>query len=257
MMKSRSILIYLSVLFKGDWQAMMDEFKTKKTCVKEEDVKKIEDMNLNALTILDPDYPDILKHIDKPPFVLYYKGDKTILNNGGLKYLAVVGSRLSTPYGENMTHKIISNIDKSVCIISGLAKGIDRKAHIEALNNKLKTIAVLGTGIDVVYPACNKELFKRIVDEGGLILSEYPFDTEGSNQTFLVRNRIIAALSKCTLLIESYDRSGAVNTVNYAIYYGKNVCCVPLPALKESNNNKLLKDGAALVENAKDVEQWI
>ena len=118
----------------------------------------------------------------------------------------------------------------------------------------MKTIAVLGNGIDVEYPICNKELYKRIPKKGGLIISEYPYGVVGTPTSFLVRNRIIAGLSKCTLLVESYDRSGAVNTVNYAIYFGKNVGCVPSSAIKESNPNKFIKDGAALIENAKDLE---
>ncbi len=233
---------------------MMEEFKNKRTHFSEEEMSKIENLNIDAITILDKDYPDCLKNIEKPPFVLFYKGDRSLINDPNYHYLAVVGSRNSTIYGEMMTIKIIKDLPKDTCIVSGLAKGIDRKAHEEGLKNGLKTIAVLGNGIDVEYPICNKELYKRIPKKGGLIISEYPYGVVGTPTSFLVRNRIIAGLSKCILLVESYDRSGAVNTVNYAIYFGKNVGCVPSSAIKESNPNKFIKDGAALIENAKDLE---
>lgn len=253
-MKSRSILIYLAVKFKGDWDFLMDEFKNKRTRLNQNDVEEIEKLNIDAITILDENYPKILKTIHKPPFVLFYKGNVSLLNNENLRYLAIVGSRDSTIYGEAMTLKIIKELKKDTCVVSGLAKGIDRKAHIEALNANLKTIAVLGTGIDVKYPSCNKDLYDEIIKKDGLILSEYPFSTEGSTNSFLVRNRIIAGLCKCTLLIESFNRSGAVNTVNYALHFGRNVGCVPSSAIKESNPNKFIKDGAQLVENAQDLE---
>lgn len=253
-MRSRNILIYLSMKYKGDWDLMMDEFKNKRTHFSEEDIRQIDELDVDAITILDEDYPSVLKNIEKPPFVLFYKGNRTLINDANYHYLAVVGSRNSTLYGEAMTLKIIKDLPKDTCIVSGLAKGIDRKAHEEALKNNLKTIAVLGNGIDIEYPKCNKELYKKIPANNGLILSEYPNGVVGTQNSFLVRNRIIAGLSKCTLLIESYDRSGAVNTVNYAIYFGKNVGCVPSSALRESNPNKFIKDGAALIENAKDLE---
>ena len=253
-MKSRNILIYLAMKFNGDWDLMMDEFKNKRNRFSEEDKKLIDNLKIDAITILDEDYPICLKNIEKPPFVLFYKGNRSLINDSNYHYLAIVGSRNSTIYGETMTLKIIKELAKDTCIVSGLAKGIDRKAHNEALNYGLKTIAVLGNGIDIEYPSCNKELYKKIPNHGGLIISEYPNGVIGTQNSFLVRNRIIAGLTKCTLLIESYDRSGAVNTVNYAICFGKNVGCVPSSAVRESNANKFIKDGAALIENAKDLE---
>lgn len=252
MQEARNIMIYLSLYYKGEWDSIYNELKKRRLTLIKEEVDKEVEKHKNAICVFDPIFPKQLKNVDRPPFVLFYKGNLDLLDKKYRK-LSVVGSRLSTSYGEMMTAKIISKLEKDTVIVSGLARGIDYKAHDEAIKNNLKTIAFIGQGINYIYPKENEEMYQKIIDNGGLILSEYPDLIEPSKENFLFRNRLIAGLSGCTLLIESYARSGAYNTACYAAAFGKNVACVPGNAISESNTNKLIKDGAYLVESASDL----
>lgn len=254
MENGRNILIYLSIFFKGDWDLIYDELKKRRISKKDIENANINYDEIKAITIIDEDYPKCFKTIEKPPFVLFYRGNKELLTTSGHRYLSVVGSRNSSMYGETVTKKIISNLSKDTVIVSGLARGIDTKAHKEAINASLPTIAFLGGGIDLIYPKENEELYNDIVKHNGLILSEYPFKEDPKKENFLFRNRLIAGISKCTLLVESKSRSGAYNTACYASVFGNNVACIPSSALEESNTNKLIKEGAYLVENALDLK---
>lgn len=252
MQESRNIMIYLAIYYKGERDLIYDELKKRRLTLIKDEVEKEVKKHKNAICVFDPIFPKQLKNVDKPPFVLFYKGDINLLDKKYRK-LSVVGSRTSSTYGEMMTSKIISKLAKDTVIVSGLAKGIDYKAHDEAIKNNLKTIAFIGQGIDYIYPKENEEMYHKIIENGGLILSEYPGLIEPNKENFLFRNRLIAGLSGCTLLIESYKRSGAYNTACYAAAFGKNVACVPGNAIIESNTNKLIKDGAYLVESANDL----
>ncbi|MBT4056294.1 DNA-protecting protein DprA, partial [Candidatus Peregrinibacteria bacterium] len=154
-------------------------------------------MNLNS-----PEYPDLLKHIHNPPKQLYWKGDISILQEKIC--ISFVGSRNFTPYGREVVEKLVCDLSLcDVVIVSGLARGIDSIAHEAALRHGLKTVAVLGTGIDIVYPEENVSLADRIVRGGGCVLSEYPGDTPVRDFQFPMRNRIIAGLSLGTVVIEA------------------------------------------------------
>lgn len=252
-MEARKVLIYLALKFQGKWDEMYKEISLKREKISKETSEEIDKINLDAITIVDPDYPSFLKSIHNPPFVLFYKGNKELLDNRKYRHLAIVGSRKASMYGLDMVTNLLKELPKDVVIVSGLATGIDAKAHATALKNDYKTIAILGSGIDNCYPSENKELYDKIIEADGLILSEYPSFVEPEKDHFLIRNRIIAGLCKSLVLVESYTRSGAYNTACQAAGFGKNVACVPHMATMQSNCNKLIKEGAYLVENSNDV----
>ncbi len=181
--------------------------------------------NIELITILDKEYPNKLKNIDNSPICLYALGNKKIINE---KSIAIVGSRNCSDYGKTMSETFAYLLAKNnITIISGLAKGIDSAAHIGTLQAKRKTIAVIGTGIDLIYPKENKELMSEIINNGGLIISEYSLGTKPNKENFPRRNRIISGLSDGVLVIEAGEKSGALITVDYALEQGKNIYVVP------------------------------
>ena len=252
MIEGRDILIYLAIKFRGDWDKIRDTI-TGKNFV---DAKEVEELNStdksNKLTILDPEYPEWLRAIYKPPFVLFYYGDISLIKNID-KNIAVVGSRQYSEYGKETTFILVKDICARYVIVSGLARGIDSIAHETAIKNGGKTIAVLGSGIDVCYPSDNKVLYKKIKKDH-LLVSEYPSDTPPEPQLFPLRNRIIAGLSKAVLVTEASERSGTLITVHYALAANKDVMCVPHPAGTHSSCNRLISQGAYLVESGEDID---
>jgi len=207
--------------------------------------------NGKVTTIFDSDYPEKLRLIPDFPYVLYYKGKLEFTN----KSIAIIGARKATYYGlwaaEKFSKKIASeNID----IISGLAKGIDTIAHKGALDVNKKTFAVLGNGIDVVYPKSNEKLY-RCIEEQGAIISEYPLGMIPKPQNFPQRNRIISGLADAVLVIEAKEKSGTLITVNFALEQGKDVLAIPgnINSLYSAGTNQLIKDGAQLVMEPQDV----
>lgn len=180
---------------------------------------------IELITIKDKEYPRKLKDMYNPPICLYCIGNKKIINQ---KSISIVGSRVCSDYGKNMALGFAYLLAKNnITVISGLAKGIDSAAHIGTLQAKGKTIAVIGTGIDLVYPKENKELMEKIIQNDGLIVSEYPIGTKPNKANFPRRNRIISGLSDGVLVIEAREKSGALITVDYALEQGKNIYVVP------------------------------
>ena len=252
-MTGRELLIYLSYVNGGHWHKIFKIIKDKKYEVSEEEVQKVlSSIKSNVVTTLDKEFPDILKTINMPPFVIYYYGDISLLNNY-YKNISVVGSRKSSTYGEDMTYDIVKGLaEKGYTIVSGLAKGIDSIAHKAAIAGGGKTIAILGSGIDYCYPYENYDLYKEIKKDH-LIISEYPgFDAPTQGQ-FPERNRLIAGLSSTILVGEAGVHSGTFITVADGLINGRNICCIPYPADANSACNKLIKEGAALVETTQDV----
>lgn len=245
------VLVYLSIIYKGNWQKIYNAIVTK---------EKINDTNFDIvlkkledkyITLLSPDYPTNLKNTFKPPFVLFYKGNIDLLNSK--KKIAVIGSRNNSSYGKQVTESITKDLVSSdITIVSGLAKGIDSIAHKTCLNNCGNTIAVLGNGLDIVYPKENALLYEEIANKG-LIISEYPFSTQPDSQNFLDRNRIIAGISDGVLVTEAKKRSGTMNTVHHALENGNQIFCVPDRANNNSGCNYLIAEGAKLVENANQI----
>ncbi len=248
----RKIILYFALKYHGNYKLIMQAIKNKEQVLKEE-LENIESkIKCNYVTLIDKDYPQSLIHMGNPPFILFYYGNLSLLNYSQ-EMIAVIGNRKYSQYGQNMTKQIVKGLKEyNAIVISGLALGIDSIAHSSALENNIPTIAVLGSGIDYCYPTTNKEIYDKI-KQNGLILSEYPNDTLPEPQNFLIRNRIIAALSKSIVVIEAKYKSGTMNTVAYGLEFGKDICAVPYLANHQSGCNYLIKQGAKLIETAKDI----
>lgn len=252
-MKIRKLLLGIAYYFNGRWDDIYKAIKTNNNPLPKSNITEEMLDKLQAFTILEEDkYPSRLKQTDRPPFALFYKGDISLLKSDHI--LAVVGSRENSDYGKDCCNNLLKNLKPDTVIVSGLAKGIDTYAHTAALKNGYKTIAVLGSGIDNIYPQNNRDLVDKIIDNGGLVISEYPGLVEPEKENFIARNRIIAGLCSGLLLVESYGRSGALNTCLCALNCGRNIGCVPTQVGKNSNCNRLIKEGALLIENSSDVD---
>ncbi len=217
-------------------------------------VEKVAERGIKYLTFEDENYPKMLHNIDNPPSVIYYKGDLFDCNLN--KTLAVVGSRKASTYAKDALAKIISEFQNTdICIVSGLATGIDTTAHISALENNLKTIGVIASGFDFTYPAANKDLYKRIENGNGAVLTEYYPTFEPLKFRFPQRNRIVSGLSYGTLVAEASLKSGALITSNLTLEQGRELMCIPGLITNPNTQGiyKLLKNGAALVTCADDV----
>lgn len=213
----------------------------------------MEKNKINIITIFDTEYPENLKILYDKPLYLYFKGNIDLLREGGI---AVVGARNCSNYGKNIAEKFAYNIAKSdKCIISGLAKGIDKCSHIGALKAKGKTIAVIGNGLDDIYPNENKELANQIVNNGGLVISEYVIGTKPEKMNFPERNRIISALADGILVVEATKKSGSLITVDFGLDQGKEIFAIPgnINCINSIGTNELIKQGANLVTEYKDI----
>lgn len=195
-----------------------------------------ERQNPHFWTFADSDYPRLLREIADPPPLLYYRGCPDPAELHGERLLvAIVGTRRPSEYGRRWTRRIaVALAERGCCIVSGLAEGIDTEAHQAALSAGGRTIAVLGTGTDLIYPARNKALFQRIIQPdptrsaaGGLLLSEYPAGTPPDRAHFPRRNRIVAGLCRATLVLEAPEKSGALITARLASDYGRDVFALP------------------------------
>ncbi|MBD1371466.1 DNA-protecting protein DprA [Hazenella sp. IB182357] len=215
--------------------------------------KELDTRNITAITWLDEQYPPLLKEIAKPPWILYAKGQLQLLNH--LPTLAIVGTRKPTIYGEKVTMQICSELAKhDWTIISGMAMGIDGEVHRHVLEVGGKTIAVLATGVDVVYPKINRKLYTQLIQDG-LVISESPPGTTAHAGLFPQRNRIISGLSQGTLVIEAAERSGSLITADFSLEQGKDVFAIPGPITsdKSAGTNQLIQQGAKCVTQVDDI----
>lgn len=209
--------------------------------------------NIRLLTVQDASYPARLKNIYDPPCLLYIRGEMPEIDDG--VSVAVVGTRDCTPYGERAAEKIAFGLaEGGVTVVSGLAKGIDAAAMRGALRAGGHPVAVLGGGVDVVYPRENRFLYEDVATRGALI-SEYPPGTEPKAEHFPIRNRIIAGLSLATLVVEAPRKSGALITAHEALEQGRDVFAVPgaIDAPCSVGCNELIREGASLVSSAQDI----
>ena len=205
--------------------------------------------NIDIISIEDKQYPNILKEIYDPPICLYIRGNKEILNN---KSISIVGCRKATDYGRKVARDFAYNISKQdINIISGLAIGIDSEAHLGAVEANKKTVAVLGNGLDTIYPKENIILSQKILDSGGAIISEYPLGIKPKKENFPARNRIISGMSNGLLVVEAKEKSGTLITVDFALEQGRDVFVVPGNIVSENSvgTNDLIKQGAKLVSD--------
>ena len=202
-------------------------------------------MNYNFITINDDVYPECLKEISNPPLKLYYKGNLDLLKEERL--IAVVGTRNPSSYGKLCCEYMVKKMTSAnITIVSGFAKGIDSIAHKTSLLTDGKTIAVIASGLDIVYPASNLSLYREI-EEKGLILSEYEAGVKPFKGNFPQRNRIIAGLSKGTIVVESKNRGGSLITADLALEFNRDVYAVPGDVFSEYSKgcNNLIRDSRA------------
>jgi len=206
-----------------------------------------------VVAIDDPVYPTRLKEIYDPPLAFYVRGTIDILSQPGL---AVIGTRHPTPYGTGMSERLACDLARQgLVIFSGMARGVDTAGHRGALAAKGKTVAVLGTGVDVIYPKENKRLAEQILASGGALISEFPMGTAAFPQNFPIRNRIISGLSAGVLVIEAAEYSGTRITARCALEQSREVYAVPGNVTNKNawGPNTLIKQGAKLVATWEDV----
>lgn len=222
------------------------------------EIDKAQKLKIEIITRLSPHYPESLNHIEDAPPVLYLAGNPQVLQNPFS--LSIVGARNASINGRKTASKIAYDLTNSgVLIISGMARGIDSAAHKGAMyanNQQGATLAVLGTGVDVIYPSENKALYQQIL-QNGAIISEFPLGSEAQSSNFPRRNRIVSALSMGTLVVEATLHSGSLITARLALEQGKDIFAIPGSPQdsRALGPNKLIKDGATLVENAEDILQ--
>lgn len=217
-------------------------------------LEEIQKKNVQVLTLENKDYPSLLKQIYDPPAVLFIKGNLDLCNLD--KALAVVGSRKASHYIIEILNKIIEDIrGHDITIVSGMALGVDSCAHKAAIKSNLKTIAVLGSGFDFIYPKSNKNLFEEIINNNGAVISEYFPSEEPEPWKFPHRNRIISGLSKGTLIAEAGLKSGALITANLCLDQNRELMCIPGLVTNPNTEgiHELIKNGAGLVTRTKDI----
>lgn len=226
--------------------------QVRKTVDLDREFARLAKLKTRVLTWESPDYPKLLEKIPDPPAVLYVRGQLTARDEWAL---AVVGTRRASTYGKESTRLLVRGlVENGLTIISGLAYGIDTQAHRTAVEQKGRTIAVLGCSVDITYPAENRKLAEAIVERGALI-SEYPLGTPPESRNFPRRNRIISGLSLGVLFVEGSYKSGARITVDYALEQGREVMAVPGSILRKSGagSNFLIQNGAKLVTGVEDI----
>ncbi|MDI6751675.1 MAG: DNA-processing protein DprA [bacterium] len=224
----------------------------KKKIEPKKEIKRAEKEAIKIITFRDTSYPKALSLISDPPLVLYVKGE---IKETDRLSIGIVGSRMASDYGKRVTREFVSELGRAgFTIVSGLAKGIDAEAHRTALKVGIRTLAVLGCGIDVVYPEENRRLFSEIPSSGAII-SEFPLGTPPSKENFPQRNRIIAGLSLGIVVVEAAERSGALITARLAIEEGREVFAVPGPITSplSCGTNKLIKDGVKLTDSSIEI----
>jgi DNA processing protein len=216
------------------------------------ELKRIAEFGCGIVTQDDPEYPDLLRQIYDPPIVLYVKGQ---LSPKDKNSVAMVGSRMTTHYGLEVARKLAYQLAYlGVTVVSGGARGIDTASHQGALTGKGRTIAVLGTGINLVTPPENAKLFEQIAASGAVV-TQFPFNRPADKQSFPIRNRIVAGMTLGTVVVEANLTSGALITANFATEYGRQVFAVPgrIDSPRSKGCHDLIKKGAKLCEGAEDI----
>ncbi|WP_028843491.1 DNA-processing protein DprA [Pseudothermotoga elfii] len=222
----------------------------------QQQLKKIENFNVKLVDFWSEDYPELLKWTHSPPAVLFCLGNIQFLEDS--RTVAVVGTRKATGYGIDVTKKMVTDLSRAGFVtVSGMAFGIDSSAHSTALNVGGKTVAVLGTGVDVCYPVSNKDIYEAILKNGCLV-SEYPLGTKAAKQNFPARNRIIAGLCRATVVVEAPLNSGALITAKIAAEIGRDVFSVPGDINRKTSEgcNWLIKMGATPLTHVDQIFEY-
>ncbi len=242
----------LAALLGMEKAGIQQALRAARTSLMEKQLAALRHGDYRLYTLWDSDYPEPLRNIFTPPVILYTRG---ALVSGDSRSVAIVGARAATDYGKKVAYDLGSGLARAgLTVVSGLARGIDSMAHKGALDADGRTIAVLGCGPDVAYPPENRKLMEAVIASGAVV-SEFPPGTSPSPRHFPRRNRIIAGLSMGVVVVQAGERSGALITAGRALEQGKEVMAVPGPinARISKGPHSLLKQGAALVEDADDV----
>ncbi len=249
---NREIADLLGIDYEIAAQIKKDKFKK----FADKQISEVKEKNINVLTYWSSDYPEILKRIFSPPVILFYKGD---IQKKDINSISVVGMRMPSRYGKQVTEYFCTElVSRGITIVSGMARGIDSIAHRCSLKNNGRTLAVLGSGLDVCYPPENRELFRDII-KSGAVISEFPLHTPPNKENFPRRNRLISGFSKGTLVVEGGSKSGSLITAYYALEQGKEVFAVPgnINSKRSQGTHMLIKEGAKLVEKVDDILEEI
>ena len=240
-MEYRDYLIALAIKYQGSY------WRIKKAVRENEEVEK--GASQQAITIVDEDYPAELMQLRYPPLVLFYRGDRRLLKG---RKIAVVGSREAVKYGIQATNAIVRELNRDFTIVSGMARGIDRIAHLSAA----RSIGVLGNGLDIIYPTENRDLY-CYMEQKQLLISEYPCGVRPQRYHFPFRNRIIAALGEKLIVTQAREKSGTMLTVEETLELGKEVYAVPYRLLdvEGAGCNYLLQQGALMID-LKNVREY-
>ncbi len=214
---------------------------------------QLDQQGIKVTMLGETGYPQALAEISNPPFLLYGIGNMDLLKDS--EAIGIVGTRVPSSYGRMVAHRLAADLAAAHwTVVSGMASGIDSYAHQGALSVRGKTIAILGSGINVIFPKENTKLYQELI-EFGLILSEYPPDMQPNKGFFPQRNRIISGISRGVVVVESHNRSGSLITANWALEQGREIFAVPgsILSAKSSGPHRLIKEGAKLVTSAKDI----
>lgn len=219
----------------------------------EKQIASFEKSGAEAIHFWHSDYPQLLKEIHSPPLILYVLGKLPTLKEIPI---AVVGTRVPTVYGKFVTEKIVNElVEKNCTVVSGFARGIDSISHRSTCAKEAKTVAILGSGLDVIYPSENKDLIDKVLFNGGAIVSEFPFGTRPDSRNFPIRNRIVSGISLGVVVVEAGIKSGAKITADLALTQGKEVFAIPGPinSPKSAGTNQLIQNGAKLTTGIDDI----
>lgn len=231
----------------------INELKKYKITEIEKEKNLLKYNNIIPIFITNKNYPEKLRNIENPPFCIYCKGNIKLLNETSI---GIIGSRKASENGRKNARRFAEKLAEKYVVVSGLAKGIDTEAHLGALKSKEeKTIAVIGSGIDIIYPKENYKLYELILEKKGLIISEYRLGVQPLKENFPMRNRIISGLSDGVLIVEAGKRSGSLITVEFALAQGKEVFAIPgdINNPQSKGTNDLIKDGAILVDSYDEI----
>ena len=240
-------------LLKKKFKSQVGDFNKNEILDKaNEIVNKSKDYGIGILSLFDEEYPFNLKQIDNPPYILYYKGDIKKLRRNAV---AIVGTREPTNESRKYSFELASKLSSlNITVVSGMAKGVDREAHLGAISSLVNTAAVLGNGIDTVYPSENLKIYNKLIEKG-IIVSEFEIGRKPDRMNFPRRNRIISGLSYAVVMVEAASKSGALITVDYALNQGRDVYIAPYDEKNSAyfGNHKLYKDGAKIAYSVQDI----
>ena len=247
----RLLLVHLAVKYQGNYDKIMAALHLPEDVPYEVALETYNSLKCKVLTYLDYDYPEKLKQVNRPPIVLFYYGDISLLNE---RIVATVGSRNFDKCGKDSTEMILKELIPGIVLVSGMARGIDTIAHECAIKNGARTIAVLGSGIDYVYPPENQLLY-NMLKKKHLVISEYPGMTPPEPSQFPERNRIVVGLADCVFVpqVNNY-MTGTMISVNLALTLGKPVVVAPHPVYSETVNNVLIYEGAIIAIDGEQIK---